>query len=116
MRFQPVAGQMRRTLASLMPTAAAMLRVLQWVAFAGCRRVVMITTRFLRRALMLGLGRRARLLQSTTPSATSACAIGKPSWRDGHDGGDFLVLVARGREQYDASALRHPHREGWLRA
>ena len=34
--FNPWARQMRRTLASLMPTAAAMVRVLQCVALLGC--------------------------------------------------------------------------------
>ena len=33
--FSPWARQMRRTLASLMPAAAAMVRVLQCVALAG---------------------------------------------------------------------------------
>jgi hypothetical protein len=53
--FKPWARQMRRTLASLMPTAAAIVRVLQCVALRGCWRVVMVTTRCVRRALIVGL-------------------------------------------------------------
>src|ERR1035441_7393835 len=53
--FNPWARQMRRTLASLMPTAAAMVRVLQCVALAGCWRVVRVTTRLVKRVPMVGL-------------------------------------------------------------
>ena len=62
---------MRRTLASLMPTAAAIVRVLQWVAFAGFWRVVMVTTRFRKRAPILGLrrGLDASFSNPATPSA-----------------------------------------------
>src|SRR5438309_10997036 len=45
---------MRRTLASLIPTAAAMVRVLQWVAFGGFWRVVMRTTRRMKTGADLG--------------------------------------------------------------
>ncbi len=69
--FKPWARQMRRTLAGLIPTAAAMVRVLQCVAFLGCCRVVMVTTRCVRRALMLGLrpGRGASFCNPATPRA-----------------------------------------------
>ena len=62
---------MRRTLASLMPTAAAMVRVLQCVALVGGCRVVMVTTRCVRRALIVGLrpGRGASCSNPATPSA-----------------------------------------------
>jgi hypothetical protein len=62
---------MRRTLASLIPTAAAMVRVLQCVALAGCWRVVMATTRLVRRAPIVGLrpGRGASFCNPGTPSA-----------------------------------------------
>ena len=60
---------MRRTLASLMPTTAAMVRVLQWVALVGRWRVVRVTTRFLKRGPILGLrpGRGASFSNPATP-------------------------------------------------
>jgi hypothetical protein len=68
--FNPWARQMLLTLASLMPTAAAMVRVLQCVALVGCRRVVTTTTRLLRRALMLGAtARNASFCNPAEPSA-----------------------------------------------
>src|SRR6202049_1789984 len=69
--FNPWARQMRRTLASLIPTAAAIVRVLQCVALAGCWRVVMVTTRLVRRAPMVGFGpgRCASFYNAATPSA-----------------------------------------------
>ena len=62
---------MRRTLASLIPTAAAMVRVLQWVAFGGFWRVVMRTTRRMKRALILGVrpGRDASRSNPAMPTA-----------------------------------------------
>src|SRR5437667_12814844 len=53
--FRPWLRQMRRTLASLIPAAAAMVRVLQWVALGGFWRVVMLTTRRMKRAAVLGV-------------------------------------------------------------
>jgi hypothetical protein len=54
-----------------MPTAAAMVRVLQCVALVGCWRVVMVTTRLVRRVPIVGLrpGRGASFCNPTTPSA-----------------------------------------------
>ena len=48
-----------------------MVRVLQCVALAGCWRVVMVTTRLVRRAPMVGLrpGRGASFCNPATPSA-----------------------------------------------
>jgi hypothetical protein len=48
-----------------------MVRVLQCVALAGCSRVVMVTTRMVRRAPMVGLrpGRGASFCNPGTPSA-----------------------------------------------
>jgi hypothetical protein len=65
MRLQPV----RRMLASLM--TAAILRVLQCVALLGCGRMVKVTTRCVRRALIVGLrpGRGASFSNPATPSA-----------------------------------------------
>jgi len=62
---------MRRTLASLMPTAAAIVRVLQCVALLGCWRVVRVTTRCRRRASIVGLrpGRGASCSNPATPRA-----------------------------------------------
>src|SRR5712671_6693857 len=53
--FRPWWRQMRRTLASLIPAAAAMVRVLQWVALGGFWRVVMLTTRRMKLAPILGV-------------------------------------------------------------
>jgi hypothetical protein len=71
MRFQSVVRHMRRTLASLMPTAAAMVRVLQCVALAGCWRVVRVPTRWIKRVPIVGLrpGRCASFCNPATPSA-----------------------------------------------
>src|SRR5437763_14812777 len=45
--FSPLACQIRRTVASLTPISAAMVRVLQWVAFAGDDALVLrINSRF----------------------------------------------------------------------
>jgi len=62
---------MRRTLASLMPTAAAMMRVLQRVALVGRWRVVRVTTRFVKRVpiLVLRPGRGASFSKPATPNA-----------------------------------------------
>src|SRR5215831_333936 len=67
--FQFFCNQIRRTLASLMPTARAMLRVLQCVAFAGFCRVVMFTTRRTTLAVMVGVrpGRGASCCKPTMP-------------------------------------------------
>src|SRR5438552_19132841 len=62
---------MRRTLASLIPTAAAMVRVLQWVAFGGFWRVVMRTTRRMKRALILGV-RQGRDTSRSNPAMPKA--------------------------------------------
>ncbi len=55
---------MRRTLASLMPMAAAIVRVLQFVALAGFRCSVISTTCFTRPSVMVRVlpGRRELLL------------------------------------------------------
>src|SRR5215471_9535644 len=68
--FRPWARQIRRTLASLMPAASAMVRVLHWVAWAGFWRVVMSTTRLIRRALILGVlpGRGASFSRPASPN------------------------------------------------
>src|ERR1035437_8783735 len=105
---------MRRTLASLMPTAAAMVRVLQWVALAGFWRVVRVTTRFVSRVPILGLrpGRGASFCNPRHAQREEAFApAGNLFRRDGHAGGNLLVLLAGGRKQHDASALCHPHWE-----
>src|SRR5271169_4059821 len=106
---------MRRTLASLMPTAAAMVRVLQWVALLGCWRVVMVTTRLVRRAPMAGLrpGRCASFCNPATPSARK-----RLRQRDTFFG--VIAMLAAislsgwpgGCTQHDAGTLRHPHRQG----
>ena len=89
--LRPWACQMRRTLASLMPAAAAIVRVLQCVALAGLWRIVMSTTRFTWSSVIVRVlpGREAsfcnaaippsrnRLRQRATFSAVtpSSCAI-----------------------------------------
>src|SRR6266481_818943 len=67
--FSPCARQMRRTLASLMPAAAAMVRVLQCVAWAGFSRSVISTTFFTRRSVMIRArpGRGASFFRAAVP-------------------------------------------------
>ena len=67
--FSPWACQMRRTVASLMPISAAMVRVLQWVALDGLDCVVLRTTSALSRTAMAGLRplRGASLVRPSRP-------------------------------------------------
>src|SRR5262245_48623571 len=67
--FSPLACQMRRTVASLMPISAAIIRVLQWVALNGLACVVLRTTSAFSRAPMAGLrpGRGASLVRPSSP-------------------------------------------------
>ena len=68
----PCPFQMRRTLAGLMPATAAMLRVLQWVAFGGFSRSVSSTTPATVAWLRLGFrpGRLASFSRPGTPATS----------------------------------------------
>jgi hypothetical protein len=69
MRFQSLARQMRRTLASLMPASAAIVPVLQCVALAGSVCLVLSIKRCTAAALIVGLrpGRGASLSSPLIP-------------------------------------------------
>ena len=78
------------------------MELLQWVALAGRWRVVMVTTRCLRRAPILGLrpGRGATFSNPVTPSARNRLRQRETFFGVmDTDGCDFLVLLARRRNR-----------------
>src|SRR5215471_16739844 len=113
--FSPWACQMRRTVASLMPISAAIVRVLQWVALDGLVCIVLRTTSAFSRAEMAGLrpGRGASLVRpfrpelknrlrhraafwlviskaaaisrSVLPAAASSTTLARSTWRAGSE-------------------------------
>jgi hypothetical protein len=112
--FNPWARQMRRTLASLMPTGRG----------HGASAPVRGVGRLLARGhghhthgqagtdggLAAGPGR--VFLQPRYAQRQEALAPAGNLFRgDRHPGGDLLVRLARSRKPHDASAFHHPHRE-----
>src|SRR5947207_15954123 len=65
--FRPLACQIRRTVASLTPISAAMVRVLQWVALAGDDAVVLPIYSSFTRVAMAGF-RPARQASFSKPA------------------------------------------------
>jgi len=108
----PCVCQMRRTLASLMPTSRAMVRVDQWVALAGVVCVVLddcTDYRCLNRRRASGPGcileQSFHAPQEKPPSPQRRHPRADPELL-----ADLLVLIAFCSQQYDLAAHRYPHR------
>src|SRR6266481_9386092 len=105
---------MRRTVASLIPISAAIVRVLQWVALAGLDCVVLRINSSLRLAEMAGLrpGRGASFsrpgqieLQKPFPPARGLLVA------EVQGGGDFQIGLAPGSQENDLGTLHLPSRK-----
>ena len=105
---------MRRTLASLMPAARAIVRVDQWVAFAGVSSSAIFATAFTCRSVMMRVlpWPRTVLLQSGDPALKKTAPPARHLLRrHPHPLGNLLVLQTIGGQKHDPRPLYKP---GWL--
>lgn len=111
--FRPCARQMRRTLASLIPMAAAIERVLQRVALDGVCRVVLRMRSRTRCALIVGLrpGTKGVLCETRESEFEVSFPPARGLLRsDVQGGGDLFVLLADGGQQHDARSIQQTGR------